>query len=185
MNTLGIARPTAHDGPPTNEVSTGPALAGSALRAVLFGATLVFGTLTATRLIPLFVGALVVGAAFAVIVAKWPRTPVPHVILGAGGLAMLAGSATFDPIVFLLLPLAHVVLRTSWWSARVPARGAVEHSVLRLDLRRAASIQAVCQGLALVALAASTFEPSAALLIIATVALVGLVVVTVPRAWWR
>jgi hypothetical protein len=77
------------------------------------------------------------------------------------------------------------VLRGSWWAARVPGHGRVERSVLLLDLRRAGVIQAVCQGLALVGLVASTFAPSGALLMVATVALVGVVVLVVPRPWWR
>ncbi|MHA7132981.1 hypothetical protein [Oerskovia turbata] len=185
MSLLRVRRPAPSDGPPTNEVSTGPTVTGRELRALLFCVTLAFGTLTAIRLSPLVVGAVVVGLAFALIVTRWPRTPVPHVILGAGGLAMLAQSAAFDPIVFLLLPLGHVALRASWWAARVPARGGVERSVLLLDARRAAVVQAVCQALALVGLAASTLEPSGFFVVLAAAALVGLVAATVPRTWWR
>lgn len=183
------AHPTAPTekpaGPPSTEVSTGPTLSGDALRAVMIGATFLFGVLTAIQFVPSLLGSLAVGLAFAAVVAVWPLVPVPQGVLFVGGAMLLLSGTSFDPIVFLLLPLAHLILRSSWWAARVPRKGAVERSVLAAEAHRAVRIQLVCQGLALVGFTASALEPSGALLVLAAAALVGLVVLVVPRTWWR
>ena len=183
------ARPTAPTekpvGPPVTEVSTGPTVSGDALRAVMIGAAFLFGVLTTNRLVPSLLASLAVGLACAAAVAVRPHAPVPQGVLFVGGAALLGAETSFDPIVFLLLPLAHLILRSAWWAARVPRKGAVERSVLVADAHRAVRIQLVCQGLALVGFAASALAPSGALLVLAAAGLVGLVVLVVPRTWWR
>ncbi|MFF2623981.1 hypothetical protein [Oerskovia jenensis] len=176
----------SHDqaGPPSTEVSTGPTVAGSVLRAVLIGATFLYGVLAGYQVLPLL-GSVVVGVAFAAFVAARPHTPVPQLVLFVGALALLAGDTSFDPVAFLLLPLAQVMLRSAWWAARVPRKGGVERAVLRVELRRAALVQLACQGLALVAFASSTLDRSGLFVVVAAVALIGLVVLAAPRTWWR
>lgn len=185
MSALRTVRPAPADAMPSTEVDTGPTVPGPAFRAALFGATIVFGTLTAHSLLPSMAGSVAIGLALAAVVTRFPRPPVPHAIVLAGGAALLGASAAFDPVVFALLPLVHLMLRASWWVARVPWAGAVERTVLVLDLRRAAAIQMVCQGLALVALAASGIEGEGFLTAVAALALCALAVLVVPRSWWR
>lgn len=184
MNAFSVARPDEPHGLPANEVDTGPTVSGTDLRAVLAAATFLFGVLAASRLVPSLPGSVAVGSVFAVVVLVRPHTPVPQLILFAGGAAMLGADTAFSPVVFLLLPVAHVMLRASWWVARVPRKGLVERAVLLLDLRRGAAIQALSQGLALVGYAATSLDGSGLFVVVAAVALAGLVVLTVPRSWW-
>lgn len=170
---------------PSTEVGTGPTVPGLHFRAALFAVTVAFATLTAHSLLPSLAGSVTIGLALAAAVTRFPRPPVPHAIAFAGGVALLGTSTTFSPVVFVLLPLVHLVLRASWWAARVPWAGAVERSVLVLDLRRAVAIQVACQGLALVALAASGIEGEEFLTVVAALALCALALLVVPRTWWR
>ena len=185
MNARLPVRPAPAAARPSTEVATGPTVPGPGLRAVLFGATAVFGALTVHSLLPSLLGSVVIGLALAAAVTRFPRPPVPHAIVLAGGAALLGASTAFDPVVFALLPLVHLVLRASWWVARVPWTGEVERRVLALDLRRAALVQALCQGLALVAFAASGLEGSGSWTVVAALALCALAVLVVPRTWWR
>jgi len=185
MSALRPVRPAPAATRPSTEVGTGPTVPGLLFRAVLFGVTVAFATLTAHSLLPSLAGSVVIGLALATVITRFPRPPVPHAIVLAGGAALLGASTTFDPVVFVLLPLVHLMLRASWWAARVPRTGAVERSVLVLDLRRAAAIQTACQGLALVALAASGIEGEGFLTVVAALALCALAVLVVPRTWWR
>ncbi|GAA1409553.1 hypothetical protein [Oerskovia paurometabola] len=185
MSAHPTAPPEKPAGPPATEVSTGPTVSGDALRAVMVGATFLFGVLSVHQLVPSLLGSAVVALALSAVVAARPHTPVPHAVLLVGALAMLGADTSFDPVVFLLLPLAHLVLRSSWWAARVPRKGRVERSVLLPELRRAVVIQLACQGLALLGFAASTLDRNGFFVVVAAVALIGLVVLAVPRTWWR
>jgi len=185
MTARSAAPPTRQAGPPATEVSTGPTVSGDTLRAVMIGATAAFGVLSVHQLLPSLLGSVAVALALAAVVAVLPRTPVPQLVLFVGAAALLGAEPSFAPVVFVLLPLAHVVLRSSWWAARVPRTGRVERAVLLPELRRAAVIQLACQGLALLGLAASTLDGSGFFVVLATAALVGLVVLAVPRTWWR
>lgn len=184
MSAHPTAPPEKPAGPPATEVSTGPTVSGDVLRAVMTGATFAFGVLAVLQLVPLL-GSVAVALVLAAIVAARPHPPVPHAVLFAGALAMLGADTSFDPVVFMLLPLAHLVLRSSWWAARVPRTGRVERAVLVPELRRAAVIQVACQGLALVGFAASTLDRNGFFVVAAAAALIGLVVLAVPRTWWR
>ncbi|RXR24863.1 hypothetical protein EQW78_06940 [Oerskovia turbata] len=185
MSAHPTAPPEKPAGPPATEVSTGPTVSGDTLRAVMIGATFLFVVLAVHQLVPSLLGSAAVALALAAVVGARPHTPVPHTVLFVGALAMLGADTSFDPVVFLLLPLAHLVLRASWWVARTPRKGRVERAVLVPELRRAAVIQVACQGLALVGFAASALDRNGFFVVVAAVALIGLVVLVVPRTWWR
>ncbi|WP_454043905.1 hypothetical protein [Cellulosimicrobium sp. Marseille-Q8652] len=167
--------------PPRVDVDTGTTVGGLALRVALL---LVAAAYTGIALQPV-VGdpalrwslAVLVGA----VVAGLCRPPVPHVLVVLGGLALAGGPGPFDAVVLALLPLAHLVLRLSWWCAHVPPTARVEVRALLPDLRRLVVIQVGLQlvGLVLLLVAGASVVPAGVAL--GGLALLALTVLVLPR----
>ncbi|KON72807.1 hypothetical protein ACIOWF_11430 [Cellulosimicrobium cellulans] len=128
---------------------------------------------------------LVWGAALGLggVTAYLPAPPVPHLLVLLGGLVLLLdGDAPFDPVVLVLLPLGHLVLRTAWWSDHVPPEARAELRAVVPDLRRVAVLQAA---LLLVALAVQAITAGDVSSAVATalggIAVLGLVLLVTPR----
>lgn len=117
-------------------VNTGPTVPGWLLRAASALVTAGIAAIATWRLVPdadlIWATALVAAAATAVYPAA------THVVVVIAGILILgAGHASFDPVVYPLLPLAYTGARLAWWAGRVSATARVELAALARGIPRA------------------------------------------------
>ena len=177
-------RETVTAGPPPRlVVETGPTFPAWTARAALLLLATGFGAAARQppRLPPSFVSGVALG--LGIVTAYLPAPPVPHLLFLVGGVVLLVdGTAPFDPAVFTLLPLGHLVLRAAWWSDHVPPGARAELRALAPDLRRVVVLQSAMLVVALavrsVALADVSSAVAAAL---GGLAVLGVVLLVRPR----
>ncbi|QJW36791.1 hypothetical protein [Cellulosimicrobium protaetiae] len=168
---------------PRLEVETGRTFAGSWPRVALLALATGYAgaSLQTTGLAPSFVWGAAIG--LGVVTAYLPAPPVPHLLVLLGGLVLLLeGSGPFDPVVLVLLPLGHLVLRAAWWSDHVPPEARAELRALLPDLRRVVVLQAALLGVALAVRGITEGDVSSAVATaIGGLAVLGVVLLVSPR----
>ncbi|MGN7701270.1 hypothetical protein [Cellulosimicrobium sp. 22601] len=179
-----VRREVVTAGPrPRLEVETGRAVAGWWPRVVLLVLATAFtgAALQTTGLAPSFVWGTAVALGTAT--AFLPAPPVPHVLVLLGGLLLIVeGDGPFDPVVFALLPLGHLVLRAAWWADHVPPDARAELRAVLPDLRRVVVLQAALLVVALGVQAVTAREVSSAVATaLGGVVVLGLVLLVTPR----
>ncbi len=155
-------------------IELGPSVPGWVVRlaAVLAAAAMVAVAVGRT---PMAAGLAwtLVGIA-AVMMATLPSAAMGHTAVVAGGLFVaLGGHGPFDPVVFGLIPLAHLTVRLGGWAERAALTARVELAALGRGWQRSLLVIAATLGLAGFAFVVAG-HPSPIGVIVGGLALVGL-----------